>query len=439
MAVRQHIFDTITQIFRRHGAVTIDTPVMELTEILAGKYGEDSKLIYDLADQGGEQCSLRYDLTVPFARYMAMHGKPSQYQCKRYQLAKVYRRDQPAMTKGRLREFYQCDFDIAGQYDLMIPDTEILCVLKETLDSLQLPVDYDIKLNHRQLLDGVFRVAGVAPDAVRAVSSTIDKLDKQPWTEVHYELMHERGLDKNVADRIGHYVQQNGDAQLLQKLADEPTLMANPQASQGIRELQLLMDYGEVFDIRDKIKVDLSLARGLDYYTGIIYEAVTHGTHGVGSIAAGGRYDDLVGMLLNKPNKKIPCVGVSIGVERIFSLLMEMHQQGHSDSSIRGSPTQVYVISVGDGLVKQRMQIAKELWDAGIAASYMYKSKPKLEKQWAVCDREAIPLAVIIGQDELDQGVVRIKDMSNKDEAQGKGQTLPRSGMVSAVLDRLSR
>ncbi|CAO3599067.1 unnamed protein product [Absidia cylindrospora] len=126
MAIRDTMFSTIKTVFQRHGGVTIDTPVFELKEILAGKYGEESKLIYDLADQGGESCSLRYDLTVPFARYLAMHGKElNQYQLKRYQVAKVYRRDQPAMTKGRLREFYQCDFDISGTYDPMIPDAEI--------------------------------------------------------------------------------------------------------------------------------------------------------------------------------------------------------------------------------------------------------------------------------------------------------------------------
>ncbi|KAI8065523.1 histidyl-tRNA synthetase [Gongronella butleri] len=441
MALRQHIFDTITGVFRRHGAVTIDTPVFELRDTLMDKYGEDSKLIYDLADQGGEACSLRYDLTVPFARYLAMHGKAQQFQLKRYQLAKVYRRDQPAMTKGRLREFYQCDFDIAGQYDVMLPDTEILGVLTETLDALQLPVDYQIKLNHRQLLDGLFQVCGVLPSDVRSVSAAIDKLDKMSWADVRYELMHQRGIDGSVADRIGHYVQQQGDAQLIDSLARDDGLMAHAQASQGIKELQLLMSYGEVFDLQKRVRIDLSLARGLDYYTGIIYEAVAR-EKDVGSIAAGGRYDDLVGSLLpqdkKKKKKQIPCIGLSIGVERIYSLLQE-NQAEVARRGIRSHPTDVYVISVGDGLVKERMQLAKELWDAGIAASYMYKTKPKLEKQWAACDREEIPLAIIVGQDELDQGIVRIKDMAAKDDAQGKGQTVARTDMIATIQSLLKR
>ena len=144
MLIRQFIFRTITDIFERHGAVTIDTPVFELKEILSGKYGEDSKLIYDLADQGGEICSLRYDLTVPFARFLAMTGTTYQ-NIKRYHIAKVYRRDNPAMTKGRMREFYQCDYDVAGSYDPMVPDAEVIAVTVQVLEALGVG-DFSIKV-----------------------------------------------------------------------------------------------------------------------------------------------------------------------------------------------------------------------------------------------------------------------------------------------------
>lgn len=176
MVIRDKIFGTITDVFKRHGAVTIDTPVFELKEILAGKYGEDSKLIYDLADQGGELCSLRYDLTVPFARWLAMNS--SVQNIKRYHIAKVYRRDQPAMTKGRMREFYQCDFDIAGTYDPMLPDAEILRITTEIFDALGWNGRYTIKINHRKILDGIFAVCGVPTDKIRTISSAVDKLDK---------------------------------------------------------------------------------------------------------------------------------------------------------------------------------------------------------------------------------------------------------------------
>jgi histidyl-tRNA synthetase len=149
--------------------------VFELRKVLTGKYGEDSKLIYDLADQGGEICSLRYDLTVPFARWLAMN--PHVQQIKRYHIAKVYRRDQPAMSKGRMREFYQCDFDIAGTYDAMLPDAEVLRIAMEILDSLEVG-KYTIKINHRKILDGLFAICGVPADKISQISSAVDKLDK---------------------------------------------------------------------------------------------------------------------------------------------------------------------------------------------------------------------------------------------------------------------
>ncbi|ORZ18702.1 histidyl-tRNA synthetase [Absidia repens] len=455
MAIRDTMFSTIKTVFQRHGGVTIDTPVFELKEILAGKYGEESKLIYDLADQGGESCSLRYDLTVPFARYLAMHGKElNHYQLKRYQVAKVYRRDQPAMTKGRLREFYQCDFDISGTYDPMIPDAEILRILCESLDALDLGCNFNIKINHRKILDGIFQVCGVPEPSIRSVSSAIDKLDKASWDQVRTELIDERGLDERVADNIGHYVKWKGDHTLLKSLLDDQKLLDNPSAAQGLKDMGLLFDYLDVFDIRHKMVFDLSLARGLDYYTGIIYEAVPDDSSsiaGVGSIAAGGRYDELVGMFsgggsgINDSNKKtskmagkkkktIPCVGVSIGVERVFSILMAQRQQ----QQIKSNAIQVYVVSVGDGLLKERMQLTKELWDAGINATYMYKNKPKLDKQWTTCENDSIPLAVIIGKDELDQGQVRVKDMAAKDTTQGGGVMIQRTDMIQEVVKRLA-
>lgn len=173
-ALRQGVLDKIVAIFRKHGAESIDTPVFELKEVLTGKYGEDSKLIYDLKDQGGEILSLRYDLTVPLARYLAMSKISS---IKRYHIAKVYRRDNPSMTRGRYREFYQCDFDIAGAYDPMLADAECVKVVSEILSSLAVG-EFVIKLNHRQLLDGIFETCGVPADKFRTICSSVDKLDK---------------------------------------------------------------------------------------------------------------------------------------------------------------------------------------------------------------------------------------------------------------------
>ena len=170
MKIREYCINLIKDVFKKHGAEQIDTPVFELRDILMNKYGEDSKLIYDLADQGGEKCSLRYDLTVPFARYVAMKNIKS---IRRYQIAKVYRRDNPVITKGRFREFYQCDFDIAGNYDLMVSDAECLYILSDILTKFSIG-DFTIKINHRILLDSIFEICGVPIDKYRLISSSID-------------------------------------------------------------------------------------------------------------------------------------------------------------------------------------------------------------------------------------------------------------------------
>jgi histidyl-tRNA synthetase len=404
MVIRDKIFATITDVFKRHGAVTIDTPVFELKEILAGKYGEDSKLIYDLADQGGEICSLRYDLTVPFARWLAMNRDIQNI--KRYHIAKVYRRDQPAMTKGRMREFYQCDFDIAGTYDPMLSDAEIVRIVTEVFEGLGWKGHYTVKLNHRKILDGIFEVCGVPTDKIRTISSAVDKLDKLPWAEVRKEMTEEKGLSEEVADKIGEYVVLKGQKDLLEKLQVDPTLTANPSMKAGLEEMVLLFNYLEDFDSLANVSFDLSLARGLDYYTGVIFEIVTEGSAplattstataappkpskksahsklgadfdedrssdpsvGVGSIAAGGRYDNLVGMFSGKT--QIPCVGISFGVDRIFSITKARMAADAKATQVRNNEVDVYVMAFGGkgftGLLKERMAVCTQLWDAGI-------------------------------------------------------------------------
>mmetsp|Transcript_10452 Transcript_10452/g.7345 ORF Transcript_10452/g.7345 Transcript_10452/m.7345 type:complete len:187 (+) Transcript_10452:1372-1932(+) len=180
MAIREKAFNTIKSVFKKHGASEIDTPVFELKETLTGKYGEDSKLIYDLEDQGGELLSLRYDLTVPFARYVADKNLSS---IKRFHIAKVYRRDQPQMNKGRFREFYQCDFDIAGLFSPMIADSEVLSVMIDILRNLDIG-GFKVKLNHRKFLDAMIDLSGCEKRKFKSICSSIDKLDKEPWEKV---------------------------------------------------------------------------------------------------------------------------------------------------------------------------------------------------------------------------------------------------------------
>lgn len=396
MVIRDKIFSTITEVFKRHGGVTIDTPVFELKEILSGKYGEDSKLIYDLADQGGELCSLRYDLTVPFARFLAQNKDIQNI--KRYHIAKVYRRDQPAMTKGRMREFYQCDFDIAGTFDPMVPDAEVLRIICEVFEGLGWNGRYTIKLNHRKILDGIFQVCGVPEDKIRTISSAVDKLDKLPWADVRKEMTEEKGLDSEVADRIGEWVILKGKHDLLEKLRADEKLASNAFMRQGMDDIALLFEYLEAFGALDRVSFDLSLARGLDYYTGLIYEVVTEGsapevtpgkeseaparpskkkgkkgtdddrsddpTVGVGSVAAGGRYDNLVGMFSGK--NQIPCVGISFGVDRIFSITKARMAADKSAAAVRNNEVDVFVMAFGKGFIKERMSVCAKLWEAGI-------------------------------------------------------------------------
>jgi Histidyl-tRNA synthetase len=198
---------------------------------------------------------------------------------KRYAIAKVYRRDQPAMGKGRMREFYQCDFDVAGQSgDPMVADAEVLRIVSEVFENLGWRGRYTVKINHRKILDGLFEVCGVPAEKIRSISSAVDKLDKMPWSEVRKEMVDEKGLDEDVADRIEEFVTLKGGRDLLEKLKVDERLMGNAKAKAGIEDMALLMGYLEAFDVLDKMWFDLSLARGLDYYTGVIYEVITEGS-----------------------------------------------------------------------------------------------------------------------------------------------------------------
>ncbi|KAI0014451.1 histidyl-tRNA synthetase [Xylariaceae sp. FL0662B] len=450
---RDYIFQTISDVFKRHGGIPLDTPVFERRDVLSEKYGEDSRLIYDLQDQGGELCSLRYDLTVPFARWLAMNTDVKQV--RRYQIAKVYRRDQPAISRGRLREFYQCDFDIAGVYDSMIPDAEILRVVAEVFTALEL--DIVIKLNHRRILDGMFTVAGVPKENIRSISSAVDKLDKAPWAEVKREMVEDKGLPDEVADRVGGYVRRSGSMrEIIDVLKSDSELCADANVKAGLDDMDLLISYLEVMDVVGKVSFDLSLARGLDYYSGLIYEVLPTSANRpgqagasqpsqVGSIAAGGRYDYLVGMY---GKQAIPCVGLSFGIDRIFTILYPGREKGGPDLT---RETDVYVMAAGggkeyNGLLLERMAVARQLWDAGIRADFSAKVKPKLLPQFKASEK--VPITVILGQDELAAGQVRLKvsqqanhqktDERDEKSEKDRGQLVSKDDLVEEVRKLLA-
>jgi len=454
------ILRQISTVFRKHGAKKLDTPVFELQDVLKGKYGEDSKLIYDVADQGGELLSLRYDLTVPFARWLAMNANIKSY--KRFHIAKVYRRDQPAIAKGRMREFWQCDIDFAGPSDPMMMDSEVVATMVEVFEALEWHGQYTIKINDRRILDGMFEVCGVPADKTRAISSAVDKLDKMPWEEVRKEMVETKGLDGEVADRIEQYVTMKGgkgDSQsaieMLETLEKDEKLMANGKAKEGITQFRTLITYLKAMKALDAISFDLSLARGLDYYTGIIYEVITEGsrpkhltngttkesdekktekkakqvadededrsndpTVGVGSVAAGGRYDNLVGRFREKA--EVPCVGVSFGVDRLFSITKSRIEKGEKFSYVTSQSPDVYVMAFGgkefDGAAAQRMEVATTLRNAGLSAEYTHKAKAKLPDQFKKAEQVGAPIGVILGQEEMKEGKVKIKVMGLTDD-----------------------
>lgn len=404
MSLRAKVLGMITNIFNKHGAVEIDTPVFELKETLMGKYGEDSKLIYDLADQGGELLALRYDLTVPFARYMASNHFSS---IKRYHIGKVYRRDDPIMTKGRYREFYQCDFDIVGtNYGKMIPDAECLKVAVEILQEIKVG-KFLIKINHRKLLDAMIELCGISNDKFRPVCSSVDKLDKEDWTFVRKELI-SKGVEEEQADKLWDFVKlKDTPKKLYDVLKEHEKLISNKKGQEAIEEMGILIDYLDAYKISEFISFDLSLARGLDYYTGLIYEGILLDGPKVGSICGGGRYDDLLGMF---GSKSLPAVGISIGIERIFAILEEVYK---NDPSVRASQTEVLVAAVGkSNITVERMKLLNELWEVGIKAEILYNDVPRMDKQNDFAVTNKIPFIIFIGENEIKEKKIKLKIMA---------------------------
>uniref|UniRef100_A0A8C6CT83 histidine--tRNA ligase n=1 Tax=Moschus moschiferus TaxID=68415 RepID=A0A8C6CT83_MOSMO len=296
------------------------------------------------------------------------------------------------------------DFDIAGQFDPMIPDAECLKIMCEILSGLQLG-DFLIKIS---------------------------------WKDVRHEMVVKKGLAPEVADQIGDYVQCHGGISLVEQMFQDPRLSQNKQVLEGLGDLKLLFEYLTLFGVAEKVSFDLSLARGLDYYTGVIYEAVLLQTPvhakeeplNVGSVAAGGRYDGLVGMF-DPRGHKVPCVGLSIGVERIFSIL-EQRMKTFGEK-IRTTETQVFVATPQKNFLQERLKLIAELWDAGIKAELMYKNNPKLLPQLHYCENMGIPLVVITGEQELKEGVITLRSVASREEV-----AIKRENLVAEIQKRLS-
>jgi histidyl-tRNA synthetase len=417
MRRRKFVFATIERVFQRYGYEACETPTMEYAEILEGKYGEEERLLYRFMDQGERRVALKYDLTVPLARVVAMYQNELALPFKRYQMQPVFRSEKP--QKGRYREFYQCDVDIVGNTSLLA-DAELVLVADEALSSLGFR-DFTIRINHRRLLRGIAQCAGVPDERADAVAVAVDKLDKIGLDGVRAELT-ERGIAVDCHAKIMEVIQKKGTPQAM--IADLRGALAGTETA-----LTALDDLEKLFRLlaaapiaTEHYALDLTLARGLGYYTGPIFEIhVT--TPKIGSIGGGGRYDGLIGMF---SNQQLPACGISLGVERIIDVMTELNLFPQDMAR-----TQVLVSLFDEENAAYALKIAADLRAAGINTE-TYLSPGKLKKQFAYADKRGIPFVVIAGPDERDKGLVTLKVLTGGEQRSMPANEL--AGHLTALI-----
>jgi len=424
---RNHIFSTIKTVFELYGFQPLETPAMENLSTLMGKYGEEGdKLIFKILNNGlndekniekakagfakvmeGKSSSdlteraLKYDLTIPFARYVAMNHTKLSFPFRRYQIQPVWRADRP--QKGRYREFTQCDADVVGSYSLM-NDVEFALIYDEVFNRLGL-TGYELRINSRKILSALAQACNAA-DKLVAITTAIDKLDKISIDKVKDELT-EKGLTTYQIAIIEKYVSINGSNE--SKIEQLNTLIGNvADTNLGLEEIKKILQY----TTGKNIVVDFTLARGLNYYTGIIYEAKAPANVQMGSIGGGGRYDDLTG-LFGVPN--IPGVGISFGVDRIYDVLEELNL---FPENLQVS-TKALFFNMGEKEAAFSFTIMQQLRKAGVACELFHKEELKIAKQFAYAEKKNIPFAIIIGSTEMEQQNCQVKNL-----AAGEQQTI---------------
>ena len=432
---RQYIFQTIRTVFELYGFQPLETPAMEQLDTLMGKYGEEGdKLIFKILNNGldnpqkaaatGEgfqkilegksstqitERALRYDLTIPFARYVAMHHGALSFPFKRYQIQPVWRADRP--QKGRYREFYQCDADIVGS-DSLLNEVELTAIYLTVFKQLQLEVE--VKLNNRKILLGLAQVCGGA-DKMMDLTIAIDKLDKIGWEKVAEEL-ERKGFSAAQQKTIQAYLEIEGTN--TSKLAQLGLLLkGNENATKGIEEIQYVLDYHAQSGLAENLVADFTLARGLNYYTGLIFEVKAIEVE-MGSIGGGGRYNDLTS-LFGIPN--VPGVGISFGVDRIYDVLEEKNL---FPTSVEQT-TKILFFNLGDEEAKEAYQLMATLRAKKIACE-IYPDKSKFDKQFKYAEKKGIPNIIIIGSDELSKKVCTLKNLTT-----GTQQVIPFEALAS--------
>lgn len=416
-ARRNYIFDTIRSVFRLYGFKPIETPAMENLSTLMGKYGEEGdKLLFKILNSGdflkgvdrqliddnncvkltSQLCEkgLRYDLTVPFARYVVQHRNEIQFPFKRFQIQPVWRADRP--QKGRYREFYQCDADVVGS-DSLINEIELLQLIDDVFSRLH--INIIIKLNNRKVLAGIAELIG-APDKIVDITVAIDKIDKIGLDNVNAELR-ERGLSEDSITALTPILEIDGTlAERLDKLSE--LLATSETGMAGVGELRQVIAGTEALGLNADLDLDVSLARGLNYYTGTIIEVKAKDV-AIGSITGGGRYDNLTGVF-GMPG--VSGVGISFGADRIYDVLNALDL--YPSDTIRS--TDVLFTNFGHAEAACAMTMVKSMREAGIAAE-IYPDAAKMKKQMGYADDNAVPYVAIIGETEMAQGMVTVKDM----------------------------
>lgn len=424
MAKRNYIFDTIRDVFRLFGFRQIETPAMENLSTLMGKYGEEGdRLLFKILNSGdflngvdrqliennettrlaAKICEkgLRYDLTVPFARFVVQHRNELQMPFKRFQIQPVWRADRP--QKGRYREFYQCDADVVGSESLY-NEVELLQLIDEVFS--RLGVRIAIKLNNRKILAGIAEVIG-APDKLIDITVAIDKIDKIGLDNVNAELA-ERGLSQESIDALRPILQISGT--LEQRLNALSNLLAdNETGRKGVEELSFVANTTVALGLRAELDLDVSLARGLNYYTGTIVEVKALDVE-IGSITGGGRYDNLTGVF-GMPG--LSGVGISFGADRIYDVLNALDLYPSSANAT----SKIIFTNFGEKEAAASLAIIKQLRQAGIAAE-LYPENSKMKKQLGYADTMHIPYVGIIGETELADGTVTLKNLSTGEQKQ---------------------
>ncbi|MBQ8336847.1 MAG: histidine--tRNA ligase [Bacteroidaceae bacterium] len=422
MSKRNYIFDTIREAFRLFGFKQIETPAMENLSTLMGKYGEEGdKLLFKIQNSGdyfsgltdeellsrnaaklaSKFCEkgLRYDLTVPFARYVVMHREEIVFPFKRYQIQPVWRADRP--QKGRYREFYQCDADIIGNNSLM-NEVELIQLIDHVFGKLNIRVA--IKLNNRKVLAGIAEVIG-EPEKIIDITIAIDKIEKIGLDGVIAELK-EKGIGEEAIEKLLPILQAQGDNDSkLQTLAE--TLKGNATGEKGVEELRFILDAIKELKINSTLDLDLTLARGLNYYTGAILEVKALDV-AIGSITGGGRYDNLTGVF---GMEGVSGVGISFGADRIYDVMNQLDL--YPKDSIQ--TTKVMFVNFGEREAMHSLAIIDKLRKAGIS-SELFPSSDKMTKQMGYANSHSIPFVAIIGEQEMNDGTVALKNMATGEQ-----------------------